>query len=60
LIGGRLADTQGFVSTFAWSAILSVAMMAILIFLVKEPRKIARAQEAASVVMPEATPSDPT
>jgi MFS family permease len=40
LIGGWIADTQGFVSTFGWSAILSVAMALILIFLVKEPRKI--------------------
>src|SRR5215212_4207902 len=39
LIGGRIADTHGFVSTFAWSALLSVVMLAILIFLVKEPRK---------------------
>jgi MFS family permease len=40
LIGGWIADTQGFVSTFGWSAILSILMMSILIFLVKEPRKI--------------------
>ncbi|MEO8356132.1 MAG: MFS transporter [Chloroflexota bacterium] len=40
LIGGWIADTQGFVSTFALSTILSIAMMAILIFLVKEPRKL--------------------
>ena len=39
LIGGWIADTQGFVSTFGWSAILSILMMSILIFLVKEPRK---------------------
>ena len=42
LIGGWIADTQGFVSTFALSTILSVVMMAVLIFLVKEPRKIVR------------------
>jgi MFS family permease len=41
LIGGWIADTQGFVRTFAWSAMLSVAMLLILIFLVKEPRKFA-------------------
>jgi MFS family permease len=40
LIGGWVADTQGFVTTFAWSAMLSVVMLLILIFLVKEPRKI--------------------
>ncbi len=39
LIGGWIADTQGFVTTFAWSAMLSVVMLVILIFLVKEPRK---------------------
>ena len=40
LIGGWIADTQGFVSTFGWSTILSIVMMCILVFLVKEPRKI--------------------
>jgi len=39
LIGGWIADTQGFVSTFGWSTILSIVMMLILVFLVKEPRK---------------------
>lgn len=39
IIGGRIADTQGFVSTFGWSVLLSIVMMSILIFLVKEPRK---------------------
>lgn len=38
LIGGWIADTRGFVSTFALSAILSVVMMAILVFLVRDPR----------------------
>lgn len=38
LIGGWIADTQGFVLTFALSTVLSVVMMGILIFLVKEPR----------------------
>jgi len=42
LIGGRIADTQGFVSTFAWSTLLSIVMLAILVFLVKEPRKAGR------------------
>jgi len=40
LIGGRIADSLGFVTTFAWSTILSVVLLVILIFLVKEPRKI--------------------
>lgn len=40
LIGGWIADTQGFGITFALSSILSIAMMAILIFIVKEPRKV--------------------
>ena len=42
LIGGWIADTQGFVVTFGWSTILSVVMMLILVFLVKEPRKVGR------------------
>lgn len=39
LIGGWIADTQGFVSTFALSTVLSIVMMGILYFLVKEPRE---------------------
>ncbi len=39
LIGGWIADTYGFTVTFGLSAILSVVMMSILVFLVKEPRK---------------------
>ncbi len=39
LIGGWIADAQGFVSTFAWSTLLSIVMLGILVFLVKEPRK---------------------
>jgi MFS family permease len=42
LIGGWIADAQGFVSTFGWSVILSIVMMLILIFLVKDPRKAGR------------------
>ena len=41
LIGGWVADTQGFVITFGLSTVLAVVMMSILIFLVKEPRKAA-------------------
>jgi len=39
LIGGWVADTQGFGLTFALSTILSIVMMGILFFLVKDPRK---------------------
>jgi MFS family permease len=39
LLGGWIADTQGFVLTFALSTLLSIIMMAILVFLVKEPRR---------------------
>jgi MFS family permease len=39
IIGGWIADTKGFVLTFALSALLSVVMTLILIFLVKDPRK---------------------
>jgi len=40
LLGGWIADTMGFTPTFALSTILSVVMMGILLFLVKDPRKI--------------------
>ena len=39
LIGGWIADTYGFTLTFALSTVLSVVMMSILVFLVREPRK---------------------
>ena len=39
LIGGWIADTQGFVITFALSTILSIVMMGILVFIIKEPQK---------------------
>jgi MFS family permease len=39
LLGGWIADTKGFVPTFAISAILSVVMMGILLFIVKNPHK---------------------
>lgn len=39
LIGGWIADTYGFTLTFALSAMLSIVMMSILVFLVREPRK---------------------
>jgi glycine/serine hydroxymethyltransferase len=56
-IGGWIADTQGFVSTFGWSTLLSVAMMAILIFLVKEPRKL-RPRSSQTAVVKETSSSD--
>jgi len=39
LIGGWIADSLGFGITFAVSTFLSTVMMAILIFIIKEPRK---------------------
>ena len=39
LLGGWIADTKGFVVTFALSAVLSLVMMSILIFIIKEPHK---------------------
>ncbi len=39
LVGGWISDTAGFIPTFTISAVLSVVMIAILIFLVKDPRK---------------------
>jgi len=46
LIGGWIADTKGFVVTFALSTILSIVMMAILFFLVKDPRNYAKPRAA--------------
>ncbi|RPJ17208.1 MAG: MFS transporter, partial [Chloroflexi bacterium] len=60
LIGGWIADTQGFVSTFGWSSVLAVVMMVILIFLVKEPRKFVHSTNAQNTVLTEASPSDST
>lgn len=42
LFGGFIADAAGFVPTFVISAALSVAMILVLVFLVKEPRVKAR------------------
>lgn len=39
LIGGLIIDTAGFIPTFTISTVISVAMIGILIFLVKDPRK---------------------
>lgn len=43
LIGGWIADSQGFIVTFALSTALSMVMMGILVFLVREPRKFVNA-----------------
>lgn len=40
IIGGWIVDSAGFIPTFIISTMLSVVMIAILIFLVKDPRKI--------------------
>jgi len=50
LIGGWIADTKGFVSTFAWSTMLSIVMLSILLFLVKEPRKILPVSRTRSMI----------
>ena len=57
LLGGWIADTQGFVSTFGWSIILSIVMVLILLFLVKEPRKRVSRNEKNSI-LPEISPTD--
>ena len=46
LIGGWIADTQGFVFTFGWSMVLSILMLLTIVFLVKEPRKTPYARGA--------------
>jgi MFS family permease len=50
LIGGWVADSFGFIPTFSISTILSIMMMAILWFIVKDPRKHTVARTA---VLPE-------
>ena len=42
ILGGWIADTQGFGITFALSMILSIVMLGILIFIIKDPRKFHR------------------
>lgn len=39
IIGGWIADSAGFVPTFTISTVLSLVMISILVFLVKDPRK---------------------
>jgi len=39
LLGGWVADSFGFIPTFSISTVLSVVMIGILIFIVKDPRK---------------------
>jgi MFS family permease len=50
LLGGWIADAFGFVPTFSISTILSIVMMAILWFIVKDPHKHASPRAA---VLPE-------
>lgn len=40
ILGGWIADSAGFVPTFIISTALSVVMIGILVFLVKDPRKV--------------------
>ena len=40
LIGGWIADTAGFVTTFSTSTILSIIMILILVFMLKDPHNI--------------------
>jgi MFS family permease len=42
IIGGWIADTQGFELTFMLSMILSIVMLGILAFIIKDPRKFHR------------------
>ena len=42
IIGGWIADTRGFENTFALSMILSIVMLGILVFIIKEPLKISQ------------------
>jgi MFS family permease len=39
ILGGWIADSAGFVPTFMISTVLSLVMISILVFLVKDPRK---------------------
>ncbi len=39
IIGGWIVDSAGFAPTFSISTVLSIAMVGILVFLVKDPRK---------------------
>ena len=39
LLGGWIVDSAGFIPTFSISIVLSIVMIGILIFLVKDPRK---------------------
>ena len=48
LIGGWIADAQGFLLTFAISGVLAVVVMSVLVFLVREPRKAASSRHVAS------------
>jgi MFS family permease len=56
LLGGWIADSFGFVPTFSISTILSLVMMAILWFIVKDPHKLQKleAPTPAPMTAPEA------
>lgn len=58
LIGGRVADTLGFVSTFAWSALLSLVVMMILVLLVKDPRNTRHPANTQIVALEGMAPPD--
>jgi len=46
LLGGWIVDSQGFIPTFLVSIVLSIVMIGILVFLVKDPRKPLRSSRA--------------
>jgi len=49
LLGGWIADTQGFGNTFALSTVLSIVMLGILIFIIKEPRKFQQLSSLSAI-----------
>jgi MFS family permease len=53
IIGGWIADSRGFEFTFALSSMLAIVMMSILVFLVREPRKLRNAHSAVLSVASE-------
>ena len=48
ILGGWVADTKGFEITFALSTILSIVMLGILVFIIKEPHKQPQTQYISS------------
>ncbi|MCE9644784.1 MAG: MFS transporter [Chloroflexi bacterium] len=47
LLGGWIVDSAGFIPTFSISIVLSIIMIGILIFMVKDPRKPLRSSHVA-------------